>query len=59
MATNRRNEFHKRRVRKMKMHKLRARFTEGTATEKEKILEKAAKIAPWLSAEEFKKLAKA
>lgn len=57
MATDRRIEIKARRVRKAKMRKLRAKFADSSAGEKEKILQKAAKIAPWITVEEFKKLA--
>lgn len=59
MVCIRMTEIKARRSRKKKMHKLRARYT-GTSSsaEKEKILEKAARLAPWLSQEAFKDLAK-
>lgn len=54
MAMIRRTEIHGRRVRKMKLHKLRGRYASAdTAGAKEKILEKAARVAPWVSKEEF------
>ena len=50
----RKTEIHQRRVRKEKLKKLRAKFTLAkTSQEKEKILEKVKRIAPWLSEEEF------
>jgi len=50
----RKTEIHQRRVRKEKLKKLRAKFALAkTSSEKEKILEKVKKVAPWLSEEEF------
>lgn len=44
----------KRRSRREKLHKLRAKFRVAQSeVEKKKILEKAAKIAPWLTKKEF------
>lgn len=59
MPSIRHTEIKARRARKKKMTKLRERFANGTATEKEKVLEKVAKIAPWITADEFKNMAKA
>ena len=54
MAVERSTEIHRRRVRKVKLRKLRAKYKEAKgAVEKEKITAKVAKIAPWLSEEEF------
>lgn len=53
MASIRRTEIHARRVRRKKLAVLRARLAEAKgATEKEKILSKIARIAPWVKAEE-------
>lgn len=46
----RNNEIHARRVRRIKMRKLKERYkAASSASEKEKIMEKVGKIAPWLS----------
>jgi len=50
------NELRQRRNRKQKLKKLREKFALAkTKEEKEKILEKDFKIAPWLTEEEFLK----
>lgn len=50
----RRTEIHARRVRKTKLNKLRARYRDSkSASEKEKILLKVGRIAPWMAGEKF------
>jgi hypothetical protein len=50
----RKTEIHRRRKRREKLRKLRSRYSLAkTNQEKEKILEKVKRIAPWLSEEEF------
>jgi hypothetical protein len=50
----RKTELHQRRKRKEKLRKLRSKYALAkTNQEKEKILEKVKRIAPWLSEEEF------
>jgi hypothetical protein len=52
----RKTEIHQRRKRKEKFRQLRAKFALAkTDQEKEKILAKVKRIAPWLSQEEFLK----
>ena len=52
----RKTELHRRRKRKEKLGKLRKKFLLAkTSQEKEQILEKVRRIAPWLSKEEFLK----
>lgn len=54
MSRIRQREIHARRARKLKTSKLRARYSEAkSATQKEQVLEKLARISPWLSLEEF------
>ena len=54
MTVIRNTEIAQRRTRKMKLRKLRARYGEAkSATEKEKIVEKAGRIAPWVTKDEF------
>ena len=41
-------------MRKMKLKKLRVRYTNAkSSTEKEAVIQKASRIAPWLKQEEF------
>ncbi len=55
----RQREIRQRRNRKEKLKKLREKYLSAkTPEEKAKILEKVAKIAPWLSEEEFLKAKK-
>jgi len=50
----RRNELHARRVRRERLKQLRERYAKAkTSGEKDKILEKAARVAPTLSSEQF------
>lgn len=50
----RQNELHARRVRKMKLKKLRAHYAAAkSASEKEKIVRKAGRIAPWVAGDRF------
>jgi hypothetical protein len=50
----RRNELHARRVRRQQLKKLRVRFAKAkTSADKEKILEKVARVAPGISTEQF------
>lgn len=50
----RRNELHARRVRRRSLKKLRERYAKAkTSADKEKILEKAGRIAPGMSSEQF------
>lgn len=59
MATERQKELHRRRVRRLKLKKLRVRYQAShDASVKEKIIQKAARIAPWISEKEFVDLAK-
>ena len=54
MSRIRQREIKARRMRKLKMEKLRTRYTEAkSATQKEQVLEKLGRITPWLSQEEF------
>ena len=54
MVVLRMTEIKGRRIRKEKLRKLRAKYKEAkSAIDKEKVVSKAAKIAPWLSEEEF------
>jgi F0F1-type ATP synthase assembly protein I len=54
MATDRRKEINARRTRKKKLKKLRVRLADSKSpSDKEKILSKAARIAPWMSSEDF------
>ena len=54
MGQIRKTEIHARRVRKVKMKKLRERFTASkSAAEKELILQKVGRVAPWMSGEPF------
>lgn len=48
------SRIHKRKVRRQKLHKLRQKYQEAAnEAEKKRITEKVAKIAPWLTEEEF------
>jgi hypothetical protein len=50
----RRNELHARRVRRQRLKQLRDRYAKAkTTAEKEKIMEKVARVAPSLSSEQF------
>ena len=50
----RRNELHARRVRRQHLKRLRDRYAKAkTGAEKEKIMEKVARVAPTLSSEQF------
>ena len=50
----RRNELHARRARRRHLKKLRARYAKAkTNAEKEKILEKASRVSPSVSREQF------
>ena len=52
--SNRRNELHARRVRRLHLKKLRARYAKAkTNAEKEKILQKVMRVAPGVSTEQF------
>ena len=52
--STRRNELHARRVRRQQLKKLRVRFAKAkTSADKEKILEKVARVAPSISPEQF------
>ena len=54
MVVIRQTEIHQRRVRKLKLKKLRGRYKEAkNASEKQKIVEKLTRLAPWISEEEF------
>ena len=54
MSRIRQREIHARRVRKMKLRSLRARYSDAkSATQKEQIVIKVARVAPWLSLEQF------
>jgi len=54
MPRIRQNELHARRVRRLKLRKLRQRYAGvKTAAEKEQVLQRVARMTPWLSAEEF------
>ena len=54
MARERQVELHSRRMRKMKLRKLRVRYGAAkSSTEKEAVIQKASRIAPWLKQEEF------
>ena len=54
MAVLRMTEIHRRRKRKLKLLKLRVKYKEAkSAIDKEKIASKVAKVAPWLSEDEF------
>ena len=60
MASLRRTEIHARRTRKKKLNQLKVRYAEaGGASEKELVLQKLARVIPWMSQDEFKKLVKA
>jgi len=51
---NLKSRIHKRKTRRQKLHKLRQKYPEAkTEGEKQKIAEIVAKIAPWLTVEEF------
>ena len=59
MTRIRQKEIHARRVRKKKMTALRARYRDAkSGTHKEHVVAKAARVAPWISEEEFVALAK-
>jgi hypothetical protein len=50
----RRNELHRRRVRRQRLKKLRERYARAkTNAEKEQILQKVSRVAPCVSTEEF------
>ena len=50
----RNTEIHARRVRRAKLHKLKARYkATSSASEKEKILQKVGKISPWTTGDMF------
>jgi hypothetical protein len=50
----RRNELHARRVRRHRLKQLRERYAKAkTGSERDKILEKASRVAPTLSSEQF------
>jgi hypothetical protein len=50
----RRNELHARRVRRRRLEQLRAKYSKAKSSgEKDRILEKAARVAPSLSTEQF------
>jgi len=50
----RRNELHARRVRRRRLKQLRERYAKAkTSAEKDRIVEKAARVAPSLSSEQF------
>ena len=52
--SNRRNELHARRVRRLHLKKLRTRYAKAkTSVEKEKILQKVMRVAPGVSTEQF------
>lgn len=54
MARIRQTEIHTRRVRRMKLRRLRQKYTAAkTGLQKEKVLSSQARIAPWLSEELF------
>lgn len=54
MAVERAREIKQRRVRRAKVKKLRAHYNEAkSAMDKEKVMSKAAKVIPWMSAEQF------
>ncbi|OGJ58319.1 hypothetical protein A3H22_01315 [Candidatus Peribacteria bacterium RIFCSPLOWO2_12_FULL_55_15] len=54
MARIRQTEIHTRRTRRMKLRKLRQKYTTAkTGIQKEKILDFQARVAPWLSEELF------
>jgi hypothetical protein len=53
-------EIKQRRTRKAKMKALRGKFKDAkSAPDKEKILTKAGRVAPWITEEQFKELMKA
>ena len=55
----RKSEIHQRRNRRKKLGALRRKFKESkSATEKEKLVTKAGRIAPWLTEQEFVAIAK-
>ncbi len=54
MPRIRQREITARRTRKLKMNKLRVRYTEAkSAAQKEQVLGKLARITPWLTLEQF------
>ena len=54
MARIRQTEIHARRVRRGKLRQLRQKYAAAkTGLHKEKVLTKVARIAPWLSEEQF------
>jgi hypothetical protein len=60
MAVIRTTEIHARRTRKKKMRKLRESYRAATTpSQREKIAQKASRVAPWIPEAEFVKLAKA
>jgi hypothetical protein len=55
----RQSELHRRRTRKVKLRAMRERFGAAkSSTEKEAVIAKVARLAPWLTADEFKATAK-